>query len=126
MTEYLETQEPDGSIRRVPATRWRNPTGSPMRVVVIAAEARPRASEQTDRAADGRPWAPQHRITYVIPGGGECLIPREHDNAVQQIRDNRVVGGLAPNAIRMSQGEPPAKIHPALVERAPTRSARGP
>lgn len=73
-------------------TKWKNPTDKTARVSVFV--------------------SPGQHAEYVIAPNGEGDIPSQFDNAIHQIRDGVIVGGLAPQLVREGQT---AKVHPALL-----------
>jgi hypothetical protein len=95
-TTITAAQLLDESPRNAKITKWRNPTGEPVRIEIFLSIAR---------------WA---QIT--IPPGAEVEIPSAYDRAIHQVDAHGVVvGGLAPQLRRVgADGRLSGAVHPGL------------
>jgi|GEM_PF-4257800 len=89
-------------------TRWHNPTKHVIRAAIFV-------------GADAR--NPSGRREVIWQPGDTKQVPSEYDQAIQETRNGRVVGGLAPQLVR--EGEPPLPLDPAIDSEAAERRSAG-
>jgi hypothetical protein len=107
---YIDTPQPDGSVLRQVATRWRNPTDRNIELLLHVGGldlplGRPPAN--FFEASGGK-------VKYLVPALGEALIPRAFDTAIRDVRDGLCVGGLAPALVRLGGSDASPPVHPAI------------
>lgn len=118
--EYYEEDIGNGGTIRHEATRWRNAS-----LDVVRFEIHIRGPSYADRTTEEglverRGIRPRKTKPVVLKPGEETLLPRAWDRAVQDVRDGHVVGGLAPQLVRVGADDA-APIHPSLVADAARR-----
>jgi hypothetical protein len=91
------------------ATRWRNPTEQTVRFSLcltgVTLDQRQKVVAATSRQVEIKP-------------GQEVVLPSRFDSAIQFERHGRIQSGLAPQLVRMQNGNPvPRDVHPALEGR---------
>lgn len=81
-------------------TTWRNPTNRVVTISLFKSEGRPGTTHDT----------------YDIEPGGEATIPSEFDRAIRETnKAGTVVGGQAPQLLRVGEKEADVHLHPSLL-----------
>jgi hypothetical protein len=104
--EFIEETDGETTVRR-PATRWRNPTANEIRLPIFRGSPRPGRVPRTEEERTGI-------HVYTVPAGGEALIPRDYDRAVQDVRQGVVMGGLGMRLQRVDPSKVPPALHPSI------------
>lgn len=84
-------------VAAVNFTEWHNPTQHTVKLEFFV--------------GDGQP-----NVKVEIEPEGHALLPAEWDRAVQTVRDGRIIGGKAPQLVRV--GERPLPVHEAIARAA--------
>jgi hypothetical protein len=96
----------DNTPRSISLTAWRNPTVNDVRMRFFIKPGAP--IDEPGGRCEPSVWLP-----VFIPAGGEIELPSTFNKAIQTVKDNLVIGGMAPQLVRADGQSPP--IHPALA-----------
>ena len=110
-----------GGTRTREAHTYRNPTAHTMTIEIFEGpppagrHSEPNDANDWQSNVDRKPSRPNY-FTRVVAPGASVELPAEYANAIHEVRDGVIVGGIAPLLVREIPTQT-AKLHPSLIPR---------